>query len=168
MWGSLYKRSFRISYFIWPFSYSPIQIMAAMVLPFILVLMRPVPYYLEEIIGGKYYPSTLTPISWTSDDNPNLIKFSTKVGQTLPGSYSIVGIIITINIYIWMFHSLHISSVPLYAELEQSMTNEVKIYQQSKVIDSSQIKKFYYYSRNCDDNMLDFTEVHYYNNIIYY
>ncbi len=119
--------------------------------------MRPVPYYLVEIIGSEYYPSTLTPVMQSQTNVSNSFKFSTRIGAALPG----ILIIITIPYYNEYVYYIYIHTVPLYAELQQSMTNEVRIYQQFKATgeQSLQIKKRYYHS-NCDaDDVLKFTEV---------
>ena len=44
--------------------------------------------------------------------------------------------------------------VPLYAQLERSMTNEARIYLQRKEEASHEIKKLYLYSENCNGKIM--------------
>ena len=123
---------------------------SSLIIPFIFIIMRPVPYYLQDELGVEFYPSTVTPVVGPELSGPS--EFSTRIGQNLPGnSYSIHG---THR----KTYSLVLISVPLYAQLERSMTNEARIYQQVKAKNSHLIKRMYFFSENCD-GIVTLTEV---------
>ncbi len=141
------------------------------IIPFVLHLMTPISLELQAagILQSNFTAYPLTPIKSSLADSRLIL--TTKLGKAgeLPGKIvtqrrctrvqiaCLHCVVKSLLIIIINYRFPFPPTVPLFAELERSMSNMVRIYHQYKD-ESHVIKKTYFYTENCNGDLL-LTEV---------